>query len=388
VHHIGGRGGGGPFHLPKIFWKDSPIVFYDADSNGEIEGDFELRPTYGIDACVSNQIGNATFNITHKPHASSLLCLDEKYAKAYFPKQECDDVWGTTFKVIKTVDLRVDTLDNIVANQEENIKSPDILTIDVEGSEYEILQGAHSLLSTEVVCVVAEIWFLPIRQGQKLHGDILAIMAEHGFFQAVLLQQHQELSLYRSPIGLRGRGIQVVCDAVFLLDLDKAEEKWSGEALVVKLRKAAMAALSYGQLEYVLECLKRARRQAQPEIEYTPIYWSFLDQLEKLSLVHPQEYPVVTGGDGAQNRARIDHKQKIFSTIDVIKATLKSFERTYNILSGISRKLHFLKRQAAFSCRWTFGKNTAVEKLLNEYGYTTLSSLVRKRRIINGMWLP
>ena len=31
VHHIGGRGGGGPFHLPNIFWKDSPIVFYDAD---------------------------------------------------------------------------------------------------------------------------------------------------------------------------------------------------------------------------------------------------------------------------------------------------------------------------------------------------------------------
>jgi FkbM family methyltransferase len=386
THHVGGREGHGPFLLPGALAVDAPIVFYEADPDA-VEGmTSKTRPTAAIAKCVGRARERTTFNITHKPHASSLRLLDRRFADAYFHKTTEEPVWGITFRIARTIEIETDSLDAIVGSGEFSVNPPDVLTLDTEGTEYEILEGAGALLQKEIVCVVAEVAFLPIRQGQKLYGDVAALLARRGFVPVQLQHHAQEMSLFRAPVGLRGRGLQAFADAVFLKDPKSALADWQSVDAAVKLRKLALAALVFGQLEYALDCLKRARQIGLPRLAAPPRYWIFLDALEQCAARVEPRFLAVPGDISVSAAARNGA---------VVASGVKQQMKRYlanrpgfraMILREID-KARRGRRRLEYLGRKYLGARSPVERLLADHGFVALSDRVRDLRLLQSPWV-
>jgi FkbM family methyltransferase len=383
VYHVGGRDGWGPFWLPAKIAADSPIVFFEADSEAVAGMGSGIRPTIAVDKCVAKSSGRANFNITAKPHGSSLRVFDPRYAQGYVSTNSEDRVWGTTFRVVRTVEVETDSLDAVVEFGQQGLPAPDVLTLDTEGTEYEILEGASKLLQQQIVCVVAEVAFLPVRQGQKVYGDVAELLARHNFMPVQLQQHALEMSLYRAPIGLRGKGLQVFADAVFLKDPAAVGANRAASDAPIELRKLAIAALAFGQLEYALDCLERARQIGLPSVTKRPPYWTFLDQLEQCAAgVEPRYLPVAgeidpcvpTAAQKGGGAAPAGAKNRI-------RRNLANHPR---LRSAIGRQIERLERgrQAIRYLRGKyFAARSPVERLLRDHGFVELSDHVRELRL-------
>jgi FkbM family methyltransferase len=397
VHHVGGRDGGGPFSLPSAISVDSPIVYYEADTEtdtGMISG---ARPSTVVAKCVGETRSQRVFNITAKPHASSLRTLDPKYADAYVSRPTEDRVWGITFAVARTVKVETEPLDEIVYAERGAPAPPDILTLDTEGTEFEILRGASKTIDQELVCIVTEASILPLREGQKLLGDILEFLSERNFIPIRIQPHSSELSLFRFPVGIRGEGIQAISDVVFLRDLDSAMTTWAGTELAVKLRKLALAAISFGQLEYGVECIKRARSIGLPKVGVAPRYWEFLDKLERSIAMTAVRYPPIAGAKpvesettGAKQNAFEMGGRKETSYFRKMKSHFKScLMRMPGVFSGIVWVITFywsLSARINLFLMQRFASFSPVENVLREYGFIELSKLVRMRRLEQRPW--
>jgi FkbM family methyltransferase len=394
THHVGGREGAGPFKLPKSLATDSPIVFYEADPDAVAGMKSEGRPTIAISKCVGKVAGRTEFNITSKPHASSVLRLNPRFFDAYVHKVNVEPIWSVTFRVIRTIEIETDSLDSMISSGQYPVNPPDVLTMDAEGAEYEILEGAEALLKREIVCVVSEVSFLPIREGQKLYGDISGLLSRKGFIPVQIKQHPSEMSFYRAPVGLRGRGIQVFADVVFLKDPESAVADWAGPDAAIKLRKLAIAAVTFGQLEYALDCLKRAREVGLPNLSAPPLYWTFLDALEERAASVPPRFLPVPGSIQLNRSTPGANVQRLGDTGGggiTTRGRIKNFLVGYpNIKSAIIRGLAFLihaRRRLVFLAHMRLGARTPIEKLLAQYGFVDLSEEVRLLRIQQSPWV-
>jgi hypothetical protein len=107
------------------------------------------------------------------------------------------------------------TLDKLFSTQESNIPKPDFLSIDTQGSEYEVLQGAQNALDSSVLAVHCEVEFCPLYKEQKLFSDIFNLLnSQH--FQFVQFTRLGNLSPFRGPVNIRGRSFTAFGDALFL----------------------------------------------------------------------------------------------------------------------------------------------------------------------------
>jgi FkbM family methyltransferase len=400
IHHVGGRGGQGPFPLPPQFVKDAQLVYYDADPDSVDGMGGKRQWVKAIPLCVGRDSGRVTFNITHNPHASSLLELNTKFAEAYFPKIPYDSIFGIMMHVTRRLDVEIDSMDSAIRSGRYDVPAPDILSLDTEGSEFDILEGAKDLLDREVLCVVSEVAFMPIRQAsaredQKLFGDITAILSRHGFIFVRVQPHGQELSLYRGPVGLRGRGLQGFADAVYLKEIDLVEGAHQGTELAIKLRKLAMAALVFGQLEYALECLRRARQAGLPSLAAPPSYWAFLDALEsEAAKVKARYYPTLLDFDpypdtaadsatgsaaAAEAPARPAWKQ---ATVDL----LARWPAALGLARRSAQAVRALAARGTEAWRKRFAPQTAIERLLAANGFGELSESVRLLRLRQEKW--
>jgi FkbM family methyltransferase len=70
------------------------------------------------------------------------------------------------------------TLDDVW--RERRLEAPGFMKVDVEGSEIEVLRGAHETLK-QIDCVVLECWFRPVFAHAPLVGTALQDMAARGF---------------------------------------------------------------------------------------------------------------------------------------------------------------------------------------------------------------
>jgi FkbM family methyltransferase len=397
THHIGGREGYGPFALPEALAGDAPVVLYEADPDA-IEGmKSSARPVTAVSKCVGKARGRALFNITEKPHGSSLLRMSRQYAEAYYHKTNEDPVMGVTFRVARTIEVDVDSLDSILASNELGVHPPDVLTLDTEGTEYDILEGADRLLRTEIVGVVAEVAFVPLREGQKLYGDVAALLSRRGFVAVRIVPHGQELSLYRGPVGLRGRGLQAVADAVFLKHPDSAVNDWAGPDAAIKLRKLAIVALTYGLLEYALDCLSRARRIGVPNVAAPPRYWTFLDALEASANAVGTRFLPVPGAmpssqlDGAPVEAPGLAKCAAPPSLKRLKASLKQYlarhPKSRAVIIRILIMLVRTRMRIAYIVSKRLGSRSSVERLLAENGFIEVSNDVRELRLRQSPWV-
>jgi FkbM family methyltransferase len=106
-------------------------------------------------------------HISARDDSSSLLPIAEQQSQIFPGTEE-----------VGTQTVRVAPLDVFI--KPEDIRSPALLKLDVQGYEYEALQGCESLLSC-FDSVYCECSFVEFYEGQKLAADVIAWLAARGF---------------------------------------------------------------------------------------------------------------------------------------------------------------------------------------------------------------
>src|SRR5687767_2295940 len=152
-------------------WQGLPVeligIEADPDECARLNASGSTR--YVPYAVGGHDSGTASFTVTASPGCSSLMTPDEAVIRPFSAAR--------SFTVTRTIPVITTSLDTIC--EKENLR-PDVLKLDIQGSELDVLKGAPRTLS-RVLAVETEVEFQPIYVGQPLFRDVDAFMAGLGF---------------------------------------------------------------------------------------------------------------------------------------------------------------------------------------------------------------
>jgi FkbM family methyltransferase len=124
-----------------------------------------------INKGLGQYIGKSKLHSNRSAPTNSILATSKESTK----------IWGTgLLNTLETIDIELTTLDDFV--EINNIKRIDILKLDVQGSEYMVINGAKNSIKQGIIKLVyIEIITLPTYEGQKYLDEILGQLRSHGF---------------------------------------------------------------------------------------------------------------------------------------------------------------------------------------------------------------
>ena len=157
-------GGGGGIDAIRVLGDRFVLKSFDARPDEE-----HIAPV-----CFWSSPGPHTFYLNRTRASSSLLPANPE-AMDYL--QENDEPWRSEAELVDTTIFSTVTLDEYC---ETTGLWPDFLTMDIQGAEYEVLQGGPKALRT-LLAIVTEVEFKQIYQGQKLFADIDALLKTASF---------------------------------------------------------------------------------------------------------------------------------------------------------------------------------------------------------------
>jgi FkbM family methyltransferase len=258
AHHVGGRAGSVGFpHLPK-FSQEIVNVIYDADESciEQVKETWYGKQTIILPYCLSNKFGTSELNINYDPYTSSLLPTNPDFGNFYISNQEKNSDYrlAETLRTERTIEVITHTLDSLV--ETNVVPQPDFLSIDTQGSELWILEGASKCLCETIVAVQVEINFASIYQGVPLFGKLDEFLRNYNF----LLVDIKPFKFGYKRIGLscRGSKIPLQGEALYLLRPDSIERFDNTFNLAMKLEKLAFAALAFGYTDVAFGALERS----------------------------------------------------------------------------------------------------------------------------------
>jgi len=391
LHHIGGRNGSRVFPLLKTFEKDFVNVLYDADKDC-IEHIKEQNPqagfkTYVLPYCLGRSNGQAEFNLNYDPYTSSLLKTNAAFSRCYQFCGNLDSVWEEASRTMRSVTVEVFALDSILGARSD-LPKPDFLSIDTQGSEYDILLGAKGLLEKDILGLMVEVEFKELYKGQALFGDTQELLLSRGF-EFIKFSHIGEIAPYRAPIGLRAEGEQVFADALFLKKHDLIGSSTRED--YIKLRKLAFFSIAFNQLERGFLYLERSKetqvsRQALSQLQGLS-YLRFLEELERRVSFMKKQFPVTFSDvySYEESRSRFDSSTRMAKRssgiYDRLVYALKKNRVLYKILRGIRDILIGAVAWLNYNSRLLLSPRTPVETLFYEYGLRGLAKKVRLNRI-------
>ncbi len=401
VHHVGGRSGTRAFPISRKFERDVVNVLYDADPdclaqiqerNQNLESELHVLPYCLADACKST-----SFYITHDPNCSSLYNSNPDYASYYYFHHDHDYIVSEVTTVMEKRQLETVSLDQLLKLASVPIPPPDFLSLDTQGSEYEILLGAKEILKSNVVALVIEAEFHPLYKGQKLFGDLTRLLSDQGFHFVRFLNLH-EMSPFRAPIGLRSEGFHVYTNALFFRRIDDMGD--NEDELDIMLRKLAFIAIVFNQFEYALECLRRSKDSVNHHStlqEEEPVYLRFLRDIEQyiegIPIVYPDtfvsKYPSFAASKSRFENPAISRLGMInkTGTTPRIEQLFRPIRVLYLLLKRVKQFLNKFFSKIGFSIKAMFPRYTDVEGVLIKYGLKTEAHILRKNRIIQTQFL-
>jgi FkbM family methyltransferase len=150
------------------------------------------------------------------------------------------------------------TLDAVLAGAATGC---DFLKVDTQGSEYEILSGARGALTDQISGVLVETWTTEVHRGQRLTGDVLALMAGLGFdlFDVNVAAAWRRATA--SSDRLLGKSQVVGLDLLFL----KHPARLPGAVGLPRVAKAAAIADAYGFPDFAVQILRDRQRERPAE---------------------------------------------------------------------------------------------------------------------------
>lgn len=207
-------------------WRVAPFVQAwgfepHPDEFARLDGDRlrAARPPYQrlqhFELALTDAAGTQTFHMTRASGASSLLEPDlettgEIIAKGRIKGTTMPKRFETTYAAhhladARAVEVRTARLDDVV--REEAIPHLDLLKVDVQGGEYELLEGARETLGS-IGVVNVEVSFVPQYRDQKLFSHVDLQLREHGF-ELLNYEVGAERVIYKertTPIEIVPRG--------------------------------------------------------------------------------------------------------------------------------------------------------------------------------------
>lgn len=188
--------------------------------------------------------GRAELYLTGLPNMSSTLRPNTTLMETFRKK-------GRHTRIVGTLEMPVDSLDNVAAREGKTV---DALKIDTQGSELAILRGAEAALGASVILVEVEVSFLERYRDQALFRDIDAYMASRDFELLDLYRLKRYRCLNRAGVanvslgaGQRA-GRLAYGDAFYFLREEElnARLRREGETLALK---ALIGLLVYGKAD-------------------------------------------------------------------------------------------------------------------------------------------
>ncbi len=193
IHVIDAGARNGTMEVPGLAqW----VSAYGFEPNPEefqklVSGKTDLFVMYGVKAppykkleyvqeALSEVTGKLEFYLTPGAGAAGLKEPDMTRLEEITTKGRSfeENLGKTVFEGYKKFEVPCSRLADFSAKKNWNYI--DYLKIDVEGSEYELLQGAGDLLKTTGV-IKAEVCFIPFRKNQKLFSDVDLYLRSFGF---------------------------------------------------------------------------------------------------------------------------------------------------------------------------------------------------------------
>jgi FkbM family methyltransferase len=302
AHHVGGRGFVAPFKPPQAFNDDVVHVLYEADTEAAATMIREngCKNRIVLPFCLGLKDGRGTLNITANPYASSLLEPNPRYFDHYceikLQTEMYDAIYGEIFRVTKQVAVDIHTLDHLV---EEGLigpdRIPDFLSLDTQGSEYDIIEGGAKTIREHVLGIATEIEFHPMYNGQKLFPAVFEQITSMDFNFIGFLHL-QEISPYYRPLGRRAKGFVAFGDALFLRRIESLSEMAPDPSHQYLLAlKLAFVAVHFMQIEYALKLLRfAASLKPDPAVLHTlrnHSFYTFLMRMQGLDIVLEAVYP-------------------------------------------------------------------------------------------------
>jgi FkbM family methyltransferase len=157
---------------------------------------------------------------------------------------------GEPRTTLATLEVECTDLDGALARLG---RQADFIKIDTQGAEYEILSGAARALGDSILGAVVETWTTEVHRGQRLAGDVLRLMHDHGFelFDvSIAAAWHRRRARDVPSLGRR----QIVgLDLLFLKEPALDPARFARPAVAAK---AAAIAELYGVPELALELLE------------------------------------------------------------------------------------------------------------------------------------
>lgn len=394
VHHIGGRGGSRAFPLLSRFEKDIVNVLYEADSDcvAEIEEENRLLESelHVLPYCLGDACKSGCFNINLNPFTSSLYDPSLDYGSYYSFTDGCDHLWSEDTTAIEKRHVELVTIDHIFSSGSISVPPPDFLSIDTQGSEYDILQGAKETLKSSVVALVIEAEFHAIYKDQKLFGDLTNLLSGQGFDFARFLDL-SEACPFRAGIGFRGEGFHLSADALFLRRIDNID----GDELrrYIMLRKLAFIAIVLNQFEYGLECLRRSKDLARhpwiTEGWEGLTYYKFLrdleEQIERTPMVFPETFTskctVEPSRAHFESSADFSSPGRMRSIAELSHQIPFLFWGLKHVRRLLTRMLPTINKTILFMTWNVFRRRSRVEAVLLNYGLANQAKILMRKRL-------
>ncbi|MCT7989222.1 FkbM family methyltransferase [Laspinema olomoucense] len=199
----------------SIFAPNLSIYGFDADADAcdEANADLEYRQVNWnenhIPLALGKSVGEATLYVTKNPMCSSLYLPKESYLQLF---NQLPEVASLDF----SIEIETTTLDSFC--QSEAIEEIDFISLDVQGAELEVLEGASQIVSKSVLAVQAEVWFSEVYVNQPLFAEVDNYLRSQGFTLFTLKAGCR--SRARSPITSTANFGQLLWgDAFYLRDL-------------------------------------------------------------------------------------------------------------------------------------------------------------------------
>lgn len=399
VHHVGGRSGSRSFPVLPAFESDVVNVMYDADESclEQVMDNWKEQPskTIVLPYCLSGRDGVSKFHINYDPYSSSIYPLNPRYGEFYMPpldpdgQQGFDYVLGDAFRTVKEVQLSTTTLDAVVLDRNE-VPGPDFLSIDTQGSELDILNGALCLLDTSILAVHVEVEFHPLYEEQPLFGDICQLLAQHSF-DLVDIQLFSKLLPIRGKQGFRGEGYVAHGEALFLKRPDTVTDS-------IQLNKLAFISTIFGQFECAQQCFESNNfgTVSQPQniaADPQPRYLDFISRLARaVDLLPQRSLPLFSDAYSfTQSDARF-HRQtysagiikRFLKTIIPLVVVVRFFRSILGGLSGSLQRMYALRIPVTICiCWWLKHSGSTVEALFAEFGMKDQYRLAMRNRIVD-----
>ena len=239
VWHVGGRGDPGP--VSKLLRGSSAILIEANLDNPEVvfEGYDDVDDT--IAACIYSETGTKNFYITRDANASSLYKMSPKalnYEAFYKTKGGGRVLWK---EICETVEVRkINTVSLKEMQDKYGLQSPDVLSLDVQGAEYDVLIGAGDILDS-LLGIITEVEFNEIYENQPLFDSQHSLLKSKGFLLFDLFSIQRWFHDLPPPGDL---GMLTVAEAFYMRDYRTVT---SLEAL----KKLVLIARTYDRHSYV-----------------------------------------------------------------------------------------------------------------------------------------